>query len=86
LAKQGIFPNVIMELDSLSAVKGMVQENLGITMLPERTIRAEIDTGSLVALDIADGKLVRPTVMAYPHHKKEEEAFQHLVRWIIDAY
>jgi DNA-binding transcriptional LysR family regulator len=86
LAKQGIFPNVIMELDSLSAVKGMVQENLGITMLPERTIRAEICTGSLVALDIADGKLVRPTVIAYPHHKKEVDAFQHFVRWIIDAY
>ncbi len=86
LAQHGVFPNVIMELDSFSAVKKMVEQRLGITMLPERTVREELATGTLVAHDIADGQLLRPTLIAYLHPKKEDEAFQQFVHWMKEAY
>ncbi|MGP4080015.1 LysR family transcriptional regulator [Pseudalkalibacillus sp. R45] len=86
LAKQDVFPNVIMELDSLSAVKEMVKENLGISMLPERTVLHEKSSGSLTVLDIANGHLVRPTVVAYPHYKKDDKNFQHFIHWIKRNY
>ncbi|WLD93796.1 LysR family transcriptional regulator [Alkalihalobacillus sp. AL-G] len=82
LAKQGVFPNVIMELDSLSAVKEMVKENLGISMLPERTILHEKLCGSLAVLDVAEGRLLRPTVVVYPHYKKDDKVFQDFIHWI----
>lgn len=69
LARNGVFPNVIMELDSFSAVKKMVERQLGITMLPERTILRELAEGRLVAHDIAEGTLQRPTLIAYLHQK-----------------
>ncbi|MEK3743330.1 LysR family transcriptional regulator [Brevibacillus sp. FSL K6-0770] len=86
LARNSIFPNVIMELDSFSAVKKMVERQLGITMLPERTILREVEEGRLVAHDIAEGTLQRPTLIAYLHQKKEDDAFQQFVQWIKDAY
>jgi DNA-binding transcriptional LysR family regulator len=86
LARHGVYPNVIAELDSFQAVKKMVQQNLGVTMLPERTIDEERRAGTLVAQDIADGQLTRPTVIAYLHHKKEDEAFQQFVQWVKDHY
>ncbi len=86
LAQRGVFPNVIMELDSFSAVKKMVQINLGVTMLPERTIQEELRNGSLAARDIACGELIRPTLIAYVHQKKDDEVFQQFVRWVKTAY
>lgn len=86
LAQHGVFPNVIMELDSFSAVKKMVLQQFGVTMLPERTIREEVDAGRLIAMDIAGGELTRPTLIAYLHAKKEDDAFQRFVQWIKDAY
>lgn len=86
LAENGVFPNVIMELDSFSAVKQMVIQNLGVTMLPERTIQEEVETGKLVAIDIASGNLTRPTLIAFPHHKKENPQFLQFVDWMVQAY
>jgi DNA-binding transcriptional LysR family regulator len=86
LARHGVFPNVIMELDSFSAVKKMVQQNLGVTMLPERTIEEERRAGCLAACDIAGGKLSRPTLIAYPNHKKEDETVQQFVQWVKTVY
>jgi LysR family transcriptional regulator, low CO2-responsive transcriptional regulator len=86
LAQHGVFPNVVMELDSFSAVKKMVLQQLGVTMLPERTIREEVDAGRLIAMDIANGQLTRPTLIAYLHAKKEDDAFQQFVQWIKSAY
>jgi DNA-binding transcriptional LysR family regulator len=86
LAQHGVFPNVIAELDSFHAVKKMVQQNLGVTMLPERTIGEELRAGSLAAQDISGGQLTRPTVIAYLHHKKEDEAFQQFVQWVKQHY
>jgi len=86
LAERGVFPHVIMELDSFNAVKQMVAQNLGVTLLPERTIREEVAAGKLVAHDIANGQLIRPALIAYPTHKKTDESFQQFVRWVADHY
>ncbi|USG63627.1 LysR family transcriptional regulator [Brevibacillus ruminantium] len=86
LAQRGVFPNVIMELDSFSAVIKMVEQRLGVTMLPERTVREEVLTGRLAALDIAQGEFTRPTLIAYLHGKKEDEAFMPFVHWMKQYY
>lgn len=86
LAQQGVFPNIIMELDSFSAVKKMVEQQLGIAMLPSRIVEEEVRQGKLAARDIADGALTRPTLLAYLQPKKEDDPVVQFVRWIKDAY
>ena len=86
LSQNGILPNVIMELDSFSAVKKMVEQHLGVSMLPERIIREEVRDGRLAAHDIAAGSLTRPALLAYLQQKKEDEALQQFVQWIKETY
>lgn len=86
LLERGVFPNVIMELDSFSAVKQMVIQNLGVAMLPERVIRDETAAGLLTAHDIAEGALTRPTLIAYPKHKAKDADFQQFLAWIVEHF
>lgn len=41
LAEHGVFPRVIMEMDSFRSAKQMVMQNLGVTFLPKRTFLQE---------------------------------------------
>ena len=45
--------DVAMEIQELTAVKEMVRRGAGIACLPACTVRGEIETGSLVALNLA---------------------------------
>jgi DNA-binding transcriptional LysR family regulator len=86
LAKKGVFPNVIMELDSFSAIKKMVMQNLGVALLPQRIVKEEAANGLLIVHDIAEGQLIRPTLIAYPVHKKKDRDLQRFVSWILKEY
>jgi DNA-binding transcriptional LysR family regulator len=57
-----------------------------VTMLPERTVQDEVRAGRLAALDISHGEFTRPTLIAYLHAKKEDEAFMPFVQWIKQVY
>ena len=43
-----------MELDNVEAIKRMIEADLGISMLPEVAVRAEVESGRLVALPLSD--------------------------------
>ena len=86
LAEQGLYPNVIMELDSFSAVKRMVMQNLGVAMLPERTVHEEVLAGTLISHDIAAGLLTRPTLIAYAKHKENDRDLRQFVDWMLQTY
>ncbi|WP_169332837.1 LysR substrate-binding domain-containing protein [Effusibacillus pohliae] len=61
-------------------------QNLGVSMLPERVVRDETKAGSLVAHDIAQGKLTRPTLIAYPKHKQTDKELLRFVNWLVESY
>lgn len=50
----GVEEQVTMELDNVEAIKRMIEAGLGISMLPRVSINAEIESGRLVALPLAD--------------------------------
>ena len=50
----GVQEQVSMELDNVEAIKRMIEAGLGISMLPEVSVRHEVDAGRLVALHLAD--------------------------------
>jgi DNA-binding transcriptional LysR family regulator len=51
--QHGVVPRTQMELDSMEATKKMVEEGLGIAMLPRIALERELATGTLRAIAIA---------------------------------
>jgi DNA-binding transcriptional LysR family regulator len=51
--QHGIVPRIQMELDSMEATKKMVEEGLGVALLPRMAVERELQTGSLVEIELA---------------------------------
>jgi DNA-binding transcriptional LysR family regulator len=51
--QHGIVPRIQMELDSMEATKKMVEEGLGIALLPRIAVERELTAGTLVEIEIA---------------------------------
>ena len=51
--QHGVVPRTQMELDSMEATKKMVEEGLGIALLPRIAIERELENGSLREVEIA---------------------------------
>jgi DNA-binding transcriptional LysR family regulator len=50
----GVVPNVVMELDSMEATKRMVEEGLGIALLPKVCLERELKQGLLAEVTITN--------------------------------
>jgi DNA-binding transcriptional LysR family regulator len=50
----GIAPRGYLEVDNIDAAKRMVEQRLGIALLPRTSVQAEIGTGRLFPVDISD--------------------------------
>jgi DNA-binding transcriptional LysR family regulator len=60
----GVTPRGVLELDNIDATKKMVEQGLGVALLPETSVRAELRSGSLRAVRIADADPVRRQIVA----------------------
>jgi DNA-binding transcriptional LysR family regulator len=47
-AQTGVTPKVIMELSRLAAIKRMVEEDMGVGIVPLQSVRDEVEKGNLV--------------------------------------
>ncbi|MGE5672994.1 MAG: LysR family transcriptional regulator [Mycobacterium leprae] len=86
LAERGVFPQISMEMDSVQATQRMVMQDLGVAFLPWRTVREAVENGRLVALDVADGRFTRPTVLVYPRARENDATLQEFVALIVERY
>ena len=50
----GAVPRGIMELDNIDAAKKMVEQGLGVALLPHTAVSAELEAGSLRAVTLAE--------------------------------
>ena len=50
----GISPRGQLEVDNIDAAKRMVEQRLGIALLPRKSVQAEIGTGRLVPVTVTD--------------------------------
>ncbi len=60
LREQGINVDVALEFDNIENIKHAVALDVGVALLPEPTFRREVEAGTLVALPLADCRMVRP--------------------------
>jgi DNA-binding transcriptional LysR family regulator len=83
----GVIPNVAMELDSLEATKRMVEEGLGIALVPLVTIERELAAGILVKVDLVDADpLSRPISLIYRKNRKRPRATQAFIDTLAEMY
>jgi DNA-binding transcriptional LysR family regulator len=59
----GIQPRGYIEVDNIDAAKRMVEQRLGIALLPLTSVQAEIGTGRLVPVAVADMAPVRRQIV-----------------------
>jgi len=68
----GVVPNVVMELDSLEATKRMVEEGLGIALLPRVCLERELKQGLLAEVTITDAPAIsRQIALIYRKSRKQ---------------
>ncbi len=85
--KANVIPNVAMELDSLEATKRMVEEGLGVALVPEVTIRRELDTGALVQVGLSDVEPIRRRIaLQYRRNRKRSRAVQAFIDTLAEIY
>jgi DNA-binding transcriptional LysR family regulator len=66
----GIAPRVTMQLDSIEATKKMIEQGLGVSLLPVNAVQREIDTHTLVQVPILQNeKITLPTSVMFRRTK-----------------
>ena len=72
----GVEVNLVMHFDNIQTIKEAVALGSGISILPARTMQAEIAQGRLVAVKLHAPQLVRPVGIVHRKRKKFNRATQ----------
>jgi LysR family cyn operon transcriptional activator len=67
--KVGIAPRIVMEAENVALIKPLVKIDLGISIIPLRSVSEELQRGELHCLKIRDHKVVRQVGLVY--HKSD---------------
>lgn len=61
----GAVPRGVMELDNIDAAKKMVEQGLGVALLPHTAVAAELEAGSLRAVTLVDAPAPKRQIVIY---------------------
>jgi LysR family transcriptional regulator, transcriptional activator of the cysJI operon len=81
---QGVEVNLAMHFDNIHTIKEAVMLGTGISILPARTMQAEIAQGRMVAVKLHAPDLVRPVGVVHRKRKKLNRAAQAFVALLLD--
>ncbi|OWJ82241.1 LysR substrate-binding domain-containing protein [Haematobacter missouriensis] len=79
----GVAPNVVLEADSLSVLKEMVQSGLGYTVLPASPIREDIGRGSLRIAPLVDPRAGWRLMLTVPVDRRPSRLLDYLERTVV---
>lgn len=60
----GVVPRGVMELDTIDAAKKMVEQGLGVALLPHTAVAEELRSGHLATAKLADAEPIRRSIVA----------------------
>ena len=80
--EHGVEIEIAAQFDNIQSIKEAVMQGSGISILPERTMQAEIEQGRLVSVPLHAPELVRPTGIIHRRKKKLTRAAQEFLRLI----
>src|SRR5262249_29175202 len=70
LRQHDVTVEVEVAFDNVESIKKAVEIGAGVALLPEPTIRREVDAGTLIARPLAGSSLVRPLGIVYSRQHK----------------
>jgi DNA-binding transcriptional LysR family regulator len=84
LRQQGVAVEVALEFDSIEHIKKGIEIAGGVALLPEPTLRQEVESGLLVARSLNGCRFVRP--LAVIHHRQHRlgPAAQRFLELVLD--
>src|ERR1044072_8828533 len=82
---QGIEIHLAMQFDNIEMIKEAVALGKGVSILPSRTMSAEIEQGRLVAIPLLAPELVRPIGIVHRKRKRFNRAAQSFLELLQEA-
>ncbi len=79
LRDQGVSVAVALEFDNIENIKKAVEVSAGVALLPEPTLRREVEAGTLVAVPLAGADFVRPLGIIHRRQQRLSSAARHFV-------
>ena len=81
----GIAVNLVMHFDNIQMIKEAVALGRGVSILPARTMQAEIVQGRLVAIPLRAPELARPVGIVHRRRKQLNRAAQGFLALVTDV-
>jgi len=81
---QGIEIRIAMQFDNIQMIKEAVALGSGISILPARTMQAEIAQGRLVSIPLHAPELVRPVGIVHRKRKRSSHAVQSFLELLLE--
>lgn len=79
----GVAISIVMQFDNIQSIKEAVMLGSGISILPERTMLAEVEQGRLVSVPLHAPELVRPTGVIHRRKKKFTRAGREFLKMVV---
>ncbi len=79
LHQHGVTVDVKLAFDNIETIKRAVEVGIGVSLLPEPTVRREVEAGTLKAVPLDTSELIRPLGIIY---RKGKELSSTAVRFI----
>jgi DNA-binding transcriptional LysR family regulator len=70
LSQYRVEANIVMQFDNIETIKGAIEIDAGVALLPEPTVAREVEAGVLTAVPLATDELVRPVGMIFRRGKQ----------------
>jgi DNA-binding transcriptional LysR family regulator len=83
LRAQAVEVNLVMHFDNIQMIKEAVTLGQGISILPARTMQAEIEQGRLVAVRLNAPGMARPVGIVHRRRKKFNRATEALLGMLL---
>jgi DNA-binding transcriptional LysR family regulator len=79
LREHRVSVEIVLRFDNLEMIKGAVAHGAGLSMMPERIMRADVDAGRLTAVRLQPADLYRPLRIVHRRRKVMSEAMNGLL-------
>ena len=86
LRSHGVSVNTVMEFDNIETVKGAVEIDAGVSIVPQSTIKREVAKRTLTALPIEGGPFHRPIAIIYKKNRVLSPAMKQFVAILKEAH
>ena len=85
LKDHGVSVQHVMEFDNIETVKRAVEIDSGVAIVPQETIRTEVNNRTLAAVPLEDGDYARPLGLIYKKNKVLSPAIKQFISLLKEA-